>query len=92
MNPQEPTTNTTQELLKAIQATPDSLQISCNDGKVIMNVNTFDFTYIGLWGQLVLKSVLKNQASNKPADKIIILLAHIAEYSKRSGGFTFTTQ
>jgi hypothetical protein len=63
------------------------VEFVCNDGRVCVNPLTFDFTYVGLFGDTVLKSILRAKVMDDTASKIALLAACKLIYSMNCGGF-----
>ena len=75
-------------LLNQMAFCKNELKVSCNDGAVYINVLTMDFSYVGKFGSMVSRSILKNRISNDTTKKLIVLHTYMYLYSKNNGGFT----
>ena len=62
------------------------LQIITHNGEVHINSETFNFTYIGAFGNNCSRMVLKHQCSNDLSKKLAILAANCQAYSENIGG------
>lgn len=82
---------TLNKILQHINNSKNELRITTNNGEVHINTNTFDFTYMGLFGNTILNHCITKQVMNDNAKKLIIVAAHVDEYSKRIGGVNFIT-
>ena len=62
------------------------LQIVNKDGQIHINPKTFDFTYIGKWGNIVLSSIIKMNCINDINKKMMVISAHCLSYSQSIAG------
>lgn len=77
-------------LLDILSNSTKELTISTNDGYVVINPLTFNFSYGGKFGGEVCAHIIKKAVMNEPAKKLIILMAHIDAYSCKVGGITYS--
>ena len=92
MNTQETLTNKALYLLSIIEKAKKPVRIDSLQGTIWIDNNTFNFTFMGKWGNAVLMHMIKKDVlhNSKMAERLIILAAHMEEYSKKYGGITIS--
>ena len=69
----------------------DSLEVLNKDGRVCIDAQTFNFTYIGEFGNYIHGMVLKNRISDNTAAKFACLAAGMIAYSSTVAGCNVMT-
>jgi len=77
-------------LLNELEIATNELKVSCNDGAVVINVKTWNFTYMGKFGSAVVCHLVKSCPLPSLTDKLTVLASHMHLYSTNFGGFTLT--
>lgn len=87
-----PSTEQIAHLLNCLN-TGTEVQIVCKDGQVhIPSNNMFAWTYIGDWGNMVLRSQIKAQTKHdNMLERLAILQAHMNVYSSNVAGINIVT-
>jgi hypothetical protein len=67
------------------------LQVLNKDGKVCIDALTFNFTYIGEFGNYILRMILKNKVADDTGAKFAILAAGMIAYSSTVAGCNVMT-
>ena len=72
-------------LMELINHSPKELKIVCNDGEISIDTNTFNFTYVGKFGQMVSNHIIRKGVCNDIPLKLLILNTHIDIYRTKIG-------
>ncbi len=81
------------EILHQMAKCERTIAFKCNDGSVNINVRTLECTFIGHFGNLVQMHIIKKgiEAKSNFIKQLIILSAHMDQYSMKHGGFNVIT-
>lgn len=82
----------TNKICNLILENKNDIEFRCNDGAVVINPDTLNFTYIGKFGSMVFNNAIKTRVNDNDTKRLINLASMILLYSMNNGGFNIITK